>query len=449
VHVQTLILGGGLTGLSAACHLERLARARDLGLGNYLLVERDARLGGLTRTEVIAGYHFDHTGHWLHLRHAEMKAFVSEVAGDVMHEVARKSRIWSHGAMTHFPFQQNLHGLPKDVLYECLHGAIEAALKEARGEFGPPSDFHEFCLQRFGPGITRHFMVPYNTKLWGCQPEEITADWCSRFLPRPNIAQITAGALGLVDDEAGYNAHFVYPREGGIEAFAKRLVQRIPAAKVRLQTVPHAIDLATRTVTLSDGSVIGWERIVSSLPVPELLRICKHLPESVREAGHRLRCTSLRYLVYGIARPDVLGDVQWLYVPEPKYPFYRIGSFSNAVKSLAPAGKSALYVECANNVQASDDEQKQAVRAFLRERGWLHDAAEVEVEEVRHIKYGYVVFDRHYFPAKEAILPYLLDRQVHSLGRYGAWVYSSMEDALWDGYRYAEDLATGKLPHAE
>jgi hypothetical protein len=152
-----------------------------------------------------------------------------------------------------------------------------------------------------------------------------------------------------------------------------------------------------------------------------------------------LRCTEMTYLLYGIARP-VLDDIQWLYVPDPTTPFYRIGSFSNAVPSLAPAGKSGLYVEVANDRPIRLDEVKTSVRAFLRERGWLDDDTQVEVEVARHLKYGYVVFDQHYFPAKEAIFPWLQQQGVHSLGRYGAWVYSSMEDALWDGYGVAMGL---------
>ena len=435
--VNTLILGGGLTGLSTAWFLGKLAREAQVAEPSWLLVEKDSRLGGLTRTEVIKGYHFDHTGHWLHLRHAEMKAMVAEVMGDEMIRVARRSRIWSHGAMTHFPFQQNLHGLPLDVAHECLMGAVQAALDQARGEQPPATNFRDFCLQRFGKGITERFMVPYNTKLWGCAPEEITADWCSRFLPKPDLSQIAAGALGIVDDQAGYNASFVYPRTGGIETFARAIAKPLAQQQIRLNTRPESIDLAARTCRLTDGTTVHWQRIVSSLPLPELLELVGDLPDSVTQAAAKLRCTSLRYMNLGIARPDVLGDVQWLYVPEPKYPFYRIGSFSNAVPSLAPAGSSSLYVEVAANATESDEEVKASVRTFLRERGWLGADSDIEVEEIRHLKYGYVVFDDAYFGAKEAILPFLQQAGVASLGRYGAWVYASMEDAMWDGYQSA------------
>lgn len=441
--VDTLILGGGLTGLSAAYHLDKQAATTGtLRAGNWLLVEKDARLGGLTRTEVIDGYHFDHTGHWLHLRYPEMKQFVADVMGDAMQQVVRKSRIWSHGALTHFPFQQNLHGLPLAVVHECVQAAIEAALAGAKGELPPVNDFRQFCLQQFGKGITERFMVPYNTKLWGCPPEEITADWCSRFLPKPNLAQIVAGAIGLVDDQAGYNASFIYPRQGGIETFAKAIISKLPAAKVRCNARPLAIDLEQKTATLSDGSVVQWQRLLSSVPLPDLFEVLSPVPEGLRQTIKLLRCTSLRYMNYGIARTGVLDDIQWLYIPEAHYPFYRIGSFSNAVASLAPVGKSSLYVEVAANCTDSDADVKLAVRQFLRDHGWLDTDAQIEVEQVRHIRYGYVVFDRNYFGVRADLLAFLDQAGVASRGRYGGWVYSSMEDAMWEGYRFAQAAVT-------
>ena len=446
-HFDTVIIGAGLTGLSTAHHLDAAAAATGQGgLANWLLIEREDRIGGLTRTEAIDGYHFNHTGHWLHLRDPAMQQLVDKLMGDEMQTVTRKSRIWSHGALTRFPFQANLHGLPPDVVHDCLSGAIEAALAEARGEHQPPRDFREFCMQTFGSGITDRFMVPYNTKLWGVPPEEISADWCGRFLPRPDIAQMTAGALGITDPRIGYNATFVYPREGGIETFARRLAATIDPGRIRLSTAPIAIDLAARRMRLDDGTEVSFGTIVSSIPLPELFRLVAEVPAEVTSHVDKLRCTSLRFLLYGIRRPGVLDDIQWLYMPERRWPFYRIGCFSNAVASLAPAGCGGLYVECANDVDASDDEVKAAVREFLRERGWLERDDEVEVEEVRHIRYGYVIFDDAYFPAREALLPWLQARGVHSLGRYGSWVYSSMEDALLDGQRVAGQLAGADSP---
>ena len=113
---RVVILGGGLTGISTAFHLRR----------PWLLVEKEARLGGHARTDETRGFHFDKTGHWLHLRDPYMKQLVAELLPGQMVPVARKARIFSHGVLTRYPFQGNLHGLPPEVVSECLIDFVRA-----------------------------------------------------------------------------------------------------------------------------------------------------------------------------------------------------------------------------------------------------------------------------------------------------------------------------------
>src|SRR6185503_20964578 len=158
---RVVILGGGLTGISTAYHLKR----------PWLLLEKEERLGGHARTDVTRGFHFDKTGHWLHLRDPYTKQLIADLLPGQMVPVARRARIFSHGVLTRFPFQANLFGLPPEVNAECLLGFLRAQMTPGPAE--PPRNFEEFCLQKFGDGISKHFMIPYNTKLWGVHPREI------------------------------------------------------------------------------------------------------------------------------------------------------------------------------------------------------------------------------------------------------------------------------------
>lgn len=63
LHYRVVILGAGLCGLSAASYLEEVGRT------DYLILERDARAGGLARTTVIDGFAFDHAIHILYSHH--------------------------------------------------------------------------------------------------------------------------------------------------------------------------------------------------------------------------------------------------------------------------------------------------------------------------------------------------------------------------------------------
>lgn len=414
--VDTIILGAGLTGLSAA-----------LSVGSdYVLLEKNSRPGGLTRTEKINGYLFDHTGHWLHLRHERTRALVKTMLGDNLMEVSRNSKIYTHGTYMEYPFQSNLADLPKEIAFDCLWGAIKAHLESDRRP--KPKNFEEFSRTLFGDGITDNFLVSYNRKLWGCEPSEITAEWCGRFFPKPNLEQITKGALGL-NKAAGYNAKFVYPKEGGIEALTHSLASHIDS--IQTDSAPDALHLGERWLEIK-GERIHYRRMISSIPLPELLKIVLDLPEPLREASSWLHCTKLRYVNYGV-KGKALNGIHWLYLPNPQLPFYRIGCSSNAIPTLAPPGCSSLYVEVSNDHNLSDAKVLSAIRSFFKKLGVINSEADIEVEAIRHIPYGYVIFGDHYEEARTRIFPYLESNGIMSKGRYGAWIYSSMEDALLDG----------------
>ena len=414
--VDTVILGAGLTGLSAA-----------LSVGSdYLLIEKASRPGGLTRTEKIDGYFFDHTGHWLHLRNDRTRKLVAELLGENLSEVQRKSKVYTQGSYTEYPFQGNLAGLPKQMAFDCLWGAIQAQLEN--GNQPEPKNFEEFSRTLFGNGISDHFMVSYNRKLWGCEPSEITAEWCGRFFPKPNLEQIVKGALGI-SEVTGYNAQFVYPREGGIEALPIAIAKRIE--KIQTNSAVEALHVGERWIEVK-GERIHYRRLISSIPLPELLKISLDLPDPIKEAASCLRCTKLRYVNHGI-KGKALDGIHWLYLPEPQLPFYRIGCSSNAISTLAPPGNSSLYVEVGNDHNLPDVEVLSAIHEFFKEIGVISNKADIEVEEVRHIPYGYVIFDGNYDESRTRILPYLENNGIMSRGRYGSWIYSSMEDALLDG----------------
>jgi protoporphyrinogen oxidase len=421
---KTVILGGGLTGISAAIHLRR----------PWVLFEREAKLGGLAVSEERDGFHFDLTGHWLHLRDPAIKQLVADVLPGEMASVQRRARIFSHGVTTLFPFQANLFGLPPEVIKECLLGVIEARLQSAGT---PPRNFEEYCLRHFGAGISRHFMIPYNEKLWGVHPRTITADWCSRFVPLPDLEQVVAGAVGADAGAMGYNVSFLYPNQGGIETLTRALGARIQGGEVHLRSSVESIDLHRREVVVA-GQKVSYQAVVATIALPELLARISDLPDDIAGHASRLRCTTLRYLNVATRLPPA-ADWHWIYVPEKRLPFYRVGIYSNAVASMAPAGAASLYVELADRGPVSDATLSDVAQG-LAEIGAIGSAGDIRFADAREIKYAYVVFDEHYQAATTAIFRFLESHSIYPRGRYGAWTYNAMEDCLLAGREVAATI---------
>ncbi len=424
-----VILGGGLTGLSTAYGLSGRP---------WLLIEREQRTGGKAISRRRDGFTFDVTGHWLHLRDDRIKTIVADLFDDgELVDVERITRVYSHGAQLHYPFQANIHGLPLEVVQECLVGLIESqraqARAEALGKDHVPRNFEEFAEFRFGRGISQHFFVPYNTKLWGMHPNTLTADWVSRFVPVPDVEQIVAGAIGRRQEGLGYNVSFLYHREGGIDHLPRALRKSVEArgeGEIRTGVEAEEVDPVGQRVKLAGHP--DWQsysRLVSTIPLPALIERIPAAPTHVREAASRLRWVRWRYLDVA-TRTAPPEDYHWVYIPERRFPFFRVGVYSNAMASMAPEGCGSLYVELEDRDREPDLPE---VARGLVEIGALASVDDLVFAERRDIDCAYVLFDDDYVQSRGAVLDWLAGAGVRSCGRYGAWIYNSMEDSMLQG----------------
>jgi len=436
------IVGAGLAGLSTAYHLNGVP---------YRLFEREQDVGGLCRSYRKDGFTFDYTGHLLHFRQAQIKALVEGLLAGKLQKHVRRSFIYSHRTYTEYPFQVNTYGLPPEVVRECLLGFI-ATLTAISTTPPEQRSFRAWILENLGEGMAKHFMLPFNEKLWQVSLDELTSDWVSWLVPKPDLKDVVNGALGIKDKAFGYNPSFLYPDRGGIEALPRAFLPGVHNLKCgatlvevdterRQAVIEHRHSDGTRETTVED-----YEFLVSTIPVPELIRRCTVLPEAIREAAEGLRCVSVYNINLGVAREGI-SDKHWLYFPEPEYPFYRAGFPMNFSPSLGPKGCSSLYVEVSHQPSAPipEGELLRRVRTGLERAEILIPQDQVVVADVKDIRYAYVLFDRHRARVLPAILEELERHGIYSVGRYGRWEHTSMEDAIGQGQQTAarlKELAT-------
>ncbi len=455
---MVVILGAGLAGLSAAHHL----RGRDA-----VVVEREAEVGGLCRSFRARGFTFDCTGHLLHLRDPEVRAWAERLLPGGWARLDRSAWIFSHGTLTPYPFQANTAGLPIDVRLACLEGFVETLRKgAARGvpvpdavpvdpglpflKVAPPRAageplFRDWIHATFGAGFARHFFEPYNGKLWQVDLGQITGDWVSWSIPRPELADVLRGAITRNEKAFGYNPNFMYPSAGGIDALPRALSAGLPDGLVRTGCAATALNAAARRVTLANGETLSGSHVLSSLPLPALAALTEDLPAALRTAAGELRHVSVRAVNLGLRGPPVHPDVQWVYFPEAFAPFHRIGLPCALTPAMAPPGHHSIVAEISflPGRAPSREESVEQTLAALAAAGFLRTREDVVFTEVRDIPEAYVVFDE----ARRRVLPGLLrwyvERRVVPFGRYGAWDYTSMEESLVHGRQAAAWIAAG------
>ncbi|MGH7441335.1 MAG: protoporphyrinogen oxidase, partial [bacterium] len=194
------------------------------------------------------------------------------------------------------------------------------------------------------------------------------------------------------------------------------------------------VDARRRRVSFSDGSAASYSRLVTTLPLPRLVAIIRDAPSAVRKAAAHLRASSVLNVNLGIAGRDV-STKQWIYVPEPTLPFYRVGFYHNFSKAMVPKGGSSVYAELSYSSQRPLDKSTapERVKAGLRTMGVLRPGDRIAAQWVADIEDAYVIYDDQRTPNVEVIQTWLRTQGIISTGRWGRWEYAAMEDAIWQG----------------
>jgi protoporphyrinogen oxidase len=415
--VKTLIVGAGVSGLATAAALS------DRGDRDLLVLEADAEIGGYCKTVSKDGFTWDYSGHFFHFKHKEIETWLRErMKGQKIRDVAKRSFIHYKGENIDFPFQKNIHQLPKQEFIDCLYDLYFArAPKEMLGKYGAETiietNFKEMLYARFGRSIAEKFLIPYNEKLYATDLSSLDKDAMGRFFPHADLTDIVRNMKEA--DNATYNATFTYP-EGGAIQYVRALASAVAEGSIALSEPLIGIDTEKKIAKTSKRE-IKFDRIVSSAPFPKLLEI----------AGEKFDANIFSWnkvLVFNLGF-DSKGDksAHWVYFPDRDCVFYRIGFYDN----IFDTSRMSLYVEIGFSKDAKVDVE--AMRARV-----LEDLKKNNVVTTQKLVASHsVVMDPAYVHITQASMvehtrlsAKLAAKNVHAIGRYGGWKYCSIEDNI-------------------
>jgi UDP-galactopyranose mutase len=475
-----LVVGAGPTGLSAAYHLG----------GDALLLEQADRVGGWCRSLEVNGFIFDYAGHIMFSSEPYVHELYKLLLGDNVHWQDREAWIFSKDVFTRYPFQGALYGLPPAVIKECILGAIEARfgrlkpaaevgqapkskpngkgggngvycskdriedccadgileseteLRHALGASSAPQNFEEFIYKVWGAGIAKHFAIPYNKKLWAVPLAEMETSWLGGRVPLPDLEEMIEGALQPVPKPMGPNARFGYPLRGGFQALMNGFLPHLKG-RLQLNTRVFAVSPGKRTVTLSDGTELPYEYLISTMPLPVLVRAMgEEAPRTVQRAAEQLRYVSVRCVHLGIGRPN-LTEKHWIYYPEETV-FHRIFVQGNASPWCNPPGGFGLTCEITYSehkpLPAEGEGLIQRCIDDCIEVGLLRREDPVWAATQVDLPYAYVVYDHDRADRVALIREWMSEQDVVLAGRYSEWEYYNSDHAFIAGKKAAEQV---------
>jgi protoporphyrinogen oxidase len=417
------VIGAGLSGLSAAYHLG----------DEYRILEGANEVGGLCKSLTIKGYTFDLAPHIFYTKNQYVSNLVAEILEGNLTKHQRKAYIYFKDRYIEYPFESNLNDLPEEIRKECVEGALY------RKDF-EPKNFLDWIYLSMGSGVAKHYMIPYNEKVWKFPLEEMNYTWISGRVPSPNEK---------IKKNYGPNAFFLYPYSGGIGSIPNALAQRVKNISLSSKVLGIKINEneGPTAIYRKEGSIktINTEAILSSIPLPELVKITNNVPEEIIKAAEKLVYNSLICLNLGVNRP-MISDKHWIYFPEKEYPFNRISFPTNFSTTAAPEGKTSILVEVTYREKKPDlIETKDRVIDGLVAAEILNEDDELEVSEALDFEYAYVIYDFEHSRNTTLIQDYLQAKRVYTIGRFGEWEYHNMDNAILSGKLFAEKIRSNRF----
>jgi protoporphyrinogen oxidase len=427
---RVVVIGAGPTGLGAA---HRLA---ELGHENFDLYEATDHVGGLARSHTDdAGFVWDMGGHVQFSHYRYFDVLMETLLGGEWLEHERAASVWIADRMVPYPFQHNLDALP-----EPLRSACRESLAKAQTTASSPENFHDWIVSQFGQAIADAFMLPYNRKVWAYEPRELSTQW---------IGQRVATAASGQDRAWGPNRTFRFPSRGGTGEIWRRLGERLPEHCLHRNKRVVAVNATTRRVRFSDGSETGYDVLISTIPVDELVALAG-LSELTAAAG-ALKHSSVHVIGVGLhgQPPAHLSGRSWIYFPEANCPYYRATVFSNYSPANVPdaARYWSLMLEVSES-PAKPVERGTVVRETtqaLVTSGFIPSADSIASLWHTRLEYGYPTPTTGRDAALQVLLPGLQQYGIFSRGRFGAWKYevSNQDHSLMQGVEVVDRLLRG------
>ena len=424
---KVVILGAGLSGLSAASHLKV----------DYEIFEKEDKVGGLCRSINVKDFLFDYGPHILFPKDAYTARLIKRLLGKNLHIQSREAWIYHKfcDVYTRFPFQSHLYGLPVSVVKECILGFFNTLKKKDK----KPKNYEEWIIWNFGEGIAANLMIPYAKKIWTIRPTKMNFEWVWNRVPRLDIEDLLEGALHDNPQLFGFNTEFWYPLYGAIEGLPLSFLSKVKNAQLNKEAV--RINFRKKCVEFSDNTKTYYEQLITSLPLPSLIRCMENVPEGVKKASRALKNNSVYCVNLGIKR-EKISPYHYSYFYEPDFLFHRISFPMNLSPHTTPKGCSSITTETSYSKYKKISRENIVERVIedLKKAKILFPDDEIVVSDVADIKCAYVIYDLDHRKNVKKIHNFLRRYNIFPCGRFGEWEYFNMDHSINSGKKIAEEI---------
>jgi protoporphyrinogen oxidase len=423
-----VILGSGMGGYGAAY------RFHSEGI-EPVMYDKNSYYGGHTASFPDSGYIFDQGPHISFTKDTRIQELFAESVGGKYESMGLNLNNYWRGHWPQHPVQLHLHGLPEDIVVKALSDFVEERSAPER----TIKTYADWLLSSFGRTFAELFPMQYTKKYHLTTADNMSTDWLGPRVYRPTLEEVLRGAISPTAPNVHYITNFRYPEKGGFQSYLNKF---LPLGNLKLNHELVSIDARTRELHFANGVATKYDALVSSIPLPDMIRMIKGAPKDVAEAASRLACSTCILVNVGVNRED-LSKSQLTYIYDDDICFTRLSFPHMFSRNNVPPGTGSIQAEVYFSskykpLTSKPDDLIQPVIKDLRRMGLIREDDKVLFSNARLLKYANIIFDLDRAPALQTVHGYLDDLGITYCGRYGDWGYMWTDESFKSGEQAAE-----------
>ena len=262
-------------------------------------------------------------------------------AGEVFRHVPNAYNLYQ-GIWIKHPAQNNLYPLSQKMKDAVVRDFLSRPTDIDSSQI---QNYDQWLRLQFGHFFAEHFPIPYTKKYWMTEAKDLETRWMGSRegsrLYQPSVEEVIQGCNTSETPVTYYSKEMRYPRKGGFKQFLSALVEN---QDIHYNQQVISIDVENRLLRTSKGDEYQFDRLISSLPLPEVIKMLKNVPVDVCNAVARLHCTCGYQISVGLKTKNIPPYLWWYIYDEDILPA-RVYSPSLKSPDNVPEGCSSLQME--------------------------------------------------------------------------------------------------------
>jgi len=419
---KVIIIGAGLSGIGAAYRFYN-------NKIQATIYEKNSYPGGNAASSTKNGFTFDYVPQVSFTQSERiLNIFRTSTENKISPIKFRINHYWKGFWIKH-PVIANLCGLPKGLISNIIREFFEVN-KETEI---PATNYKERLYTMFGKTFTDTFPEKFAEKYHTTSLANINFYTLKHPYYKPSLNEVIIGAISNETKNAIHAIDGYYPSNGGFINMLNKIISNV---SIKFDHRVKLIDTKKKFIVFKNGKIEKYDYLISSMPLPELIKCIFDVPYEIQLAAEKLAFTSCVVVNIAVNRKN-LSQAHQTYFYDHNIIFSKVtfpGMFSKNCPGECGTIQAEIYFSKKYKpLYLSADSFIEPTIFSLLKTGIMRKEDKILFREARLVPYANIIFDFERRTNLSVIQSFLKEKGISYCGQYGEWENKMTDEAFKSG----------------